>query len=233
MLPSFLFFCAFIIYEHRYVFLKLFVALYLSSVNFDKLSFYALCMTSIPIFEYACYCLYCRFNYAECRRIKLLDFDLTLFRDMFSFMGWNIYSVGCITGRTQGIAVLLNRYFGVVVNAAYGIAQQVTGQISFLSGSLLNAMQPQIVKAEGSKDRNKMFLLSETTSKFAFFLIGFVTVPTLFYMDEILALWLGIAPDYASDVGRAGDELVKEGEGLCLEEKRRCRLYGGRRERSR
>ena len=180
------------------VFLKLFVALYLSSVNFDKLSFYALCMTSIPVFEYACYCLYCRFNYAECRKIKLLDFDLNLFRDMFSFMGWNIYSVGCITGRTQGIAILLNRYFGVVVNAAYGIAQQVTGQISFLSGSLLNAMQPQIVKAEGSKDRNKMFLLSETTSKFAFFLIGFVTVPTLFYMDEILTLWLGIVPDYAS-----------------------------------
>ena len=180
------------------VFLKLFVALYLSSVNFDKLSFYALCMTSIPVFEYACYCLYCRFNYAECRKIKLLDFDLNLFREMFSFMGWNIYSVGCIMGRTQGIAILLNRYFGVVVNAAYGIAQQVTGQISFLSGSLLNAMQPQIVKAESSKDRNKMFLLSETTSKFAFFLIGFVTVPTLFYMDEILILWLGIVPDYAS-----------------------------------
>lgn len=179
-------------------FLKLAIALVLSSVTYDKLSFYALAMTLIPIVSYFCYFIYCRHHYLECKQSSMFKFDVSLFREMFSFMGWNIYSVGCIVGRTQGVAILLNRFFGVTVNAAYGIAQQVTSQMSFLSGSLLNALQPQIVRAEGEGDRHKMFRLAETTSKFAFFLIALVTVPTLFYMDKILFIWLGSVPDYAS-----------------------------------
>ena len=67
---------------------------------------------------------------------------------MFSFMGWSVYSTGCIVGRTQGIAILLNRFFGTVVNAAYGIAWQVSGQLNFLSSSIQNATKPQLIRAE-------------------------------------------------------------------------------------
>ena len=120
-----------------------------------------------------------------------------MFKELFVFTGWTVYSIGCIVGRTQGIAVLLNRFFGTALNASYGIAQQVIGQISFLSTSLINAMQPQIVKAEGAKDRNKMFQLSEMASKFSFLLFAWITIPSLFYMDRILQVWLGEIPDYA------------------------------------
>lgn len=179
------------------VVLKLIVAIYIDFISYDKLSFYALCMAVIPMFSFFSYSLYSRFKYNELSHSSLFSLNVKMFKEMFLFMGWNIYSVGCIVGRTQGIAVLLNRFYGVAVNASYGIAQQVSGQMSFLSVSLLNAMQPQIVKAEGRGDRCKMFLLSETTSKFAFLLISFVSIPTMFYMDKILLLWLGNIPEYA------------------------------------
>ena len=105
--------------------------------------------------------------------------------------------IGCIVGRTQGIAILLNRFFGTALNTSYGIAQQVIGHISFLSTSLINALQPQIVKAEGAKDRNKMVQLSEMASKLSFLLFAWITIPSLFYMDRILQVWLGEIPDYA------------------------------------
>ena len=179
------------------VLLKLFISISLSWFSWDKLLYYACSMSLVSLLDYACYSFYCKRKYEELKGASILHVKKKVFKEMFSFTGWNIYSVGCIVGRTQGISVLLNRFMGVALNAAYGIAQQVTGQITFLSSSLLNALQPQIVTAEGEGDRDKMFRYSEMASKFSFFLIGFVTVPSLFYMDRILSLWLGNVPDYA------------------------------------
>lgn len=179
------------------VLLKLFISFSLSSVSWDKLLHYACLMSLVPLFDYVCYSIYCKRKYEELKGTSILHVKRDVFKEMFSFTGWNIYSVGCIVGRSQGVSLLLNRFMGVTLNAAYGIAQQVTGQITFLSSSLLNAIQPQIVKAEGEGNRDKMFRLSEMASKFSFFLVGFVTIPSLFYMDRILSLWLGNIPDYA------------------------------------
>lgn len=178
------------------VILKLFISISLSFVSFDKLSYYACMIASVSLFDFVCYYAFCK-RYAECRQSSIFNFKLKLFKELFAFTGWTVYSVGCIVGRTQGIAILLNRFWGTALNASYGIAQQVIGQVSFLSTSLINAMQPQIVKAEGTKDRTKMFQMSEMASKFSFLLFAWVTIPSLFYMDQILHIWLGKVPDYA------------------------------------
>ena len=114
---------------------------------------------------------------------------------MFSFMGWSVYSTGCIVGRTQGIAILLNRFFGTVVNAAYGIAWQVSGQLNFLSSSIQNATKPQLIRAEGANDRKKMFRLAEITSKFSFLLLAFISIPAIMEMDDLLSIWLKKVPE--------------------------------------
>ena len=110
-------------------------------------------------------------------------------------MGWSVYSTGCIVGRTQGIAILLNRFFGTVVNAAYGIAWQVSGQLNFLSSSIQNATKPQLVRAEGANDRKKMFRLAEITSKFSFLLLAFISIPAIMEMDDLLSIWLKEVPE--------------------------------------
>lgn len=121
-----------------------------------------------------------------------------MFKEMLSFMGWNVYSNMCITVRTQGIAILLNRFYTTAVNAAYGIAGQLTGQLSFLSSSLTTAMNPQIIKAEGAGNRAKMLRLTEISCKLSFLLMSIISVPAIFYMDAILSLWLKDVPEYTA-----------------------------------
>ena len=75
-------------------------------------------------------------------------------------------------GRTQGIAILINKFFSTAMNAAYGIGLQVSSQMSFLSNALITAIRPQIIKAEGAGDRYRTIRLSEMACKFSFVLMG-------------------------------------------------------------
>jgi Na+-driven multidrug efflux pump len=119
-------------------------------------------------------------------------------KELFSFAGWSIYSTGCIVGRQQGIAVVLNRIMGTAVNAAYGIAFNIASYTSFLSTALVNAIVPQIVKSEGAGNRERALWLSNITCKFMFFLLSAICIPCLFEIDNILDWWLEEVPEYAS-----------------------------------
>ena len=154
-----------------------------------------MCLT--VVLNYCCYRFYCKRKYEECKSFSLRSFQVSLFKEMFSFMGWMVYGAGCIIGRTQGTAILLNRFYDTAINAAFGIAQQVSGQFSFLSVSLITAIRPPIVKAEGSGNRDKMFRLTEIACKFSFLLLSIVAIPSIIHMDTLLILWLENVPTYS------------------------------------
>ena len=83
-------------------------------------------------------------------------------------MGWNVYGTCCIVGRGQGVAILLNNFYSAAINAAYGIGNQVAGQLNFLSNALTTAINPQIIKAEGAGDRQKCFDWQKSHVSFLF-----------------------------------------------------------------
>lgn len=178
-------------------FLKIPVALSLTWFSYDRLKFYAVLMLGIQMLNFLLYYGYSKKKYAETKGINIFSFDKTLFKEMFSFMGWLIYSTGCVIGRTQGIAILLNKFFGTAMNAAYGIALAVTGQLSFLATSMRNAINPQIIKAEGAGNRIKMLRLSEISSKFSFLLLALVSIPAIIEMRPLLSIWLKEIPEHA------------------------------------
>lgn len=117
-------------------------------------------------------------------------------KELSSFAGWNLYGILSGIFRSQGITFVLNHFFGTVVNAAYGIASQVNGQISNFSSNLLMAFNPQIMKSEGSGERERMLILSKTTSKFSFFILSFFTIPLIIEMDYVINLWLKEVPEH-------------------------------------
>ncbi len=176
--------------------IKLPIAFSLIWISQNKLEWYSFMSFTIVLLNFFFYYVYCKRKYAECRNFSLKSFDLPLSKEMLAFMGWGVYSTGCIAGRTQGTAILLNRFFGTAMNAAYGIAGQVSGQMSFLSNALTTAMRPQIIKAEGAGERKKMFRLSEISCKFSFLLLSIVSIPAIIYMPTILNLWLKEVPEY-------------------------------------
>lgn len=178
--------------------LKIPVALSLVYISQNKLEWYSIMMALIVVLNFIIYWVYCKQKYDECRHFSFRSFNKSLFVEMFSFMGWNVYGTMCITGRTQGVAIILNRFYSTAINAAFGLGGQVAGQVKFLSSSLTTAINPQIIKAEGSGNRKRMVRLAEISCKFSFLLLSMLAVPTIIYMDDILAVWLKEVPLYTN-----------------------------------
>ena len=119
-------------------------------------------------------------------------------RNLLAFSGWNLLgSLGTIAQR-QGTTFLVNIFFGVIVNAALGIATVVGNQLSNLSSSLLKAIQPQIYKSFGSEDKDKQQFLTYFSSKIGIILLSFALVPLLVDTDYILNVWLVKVPEFTS-----------------------------------
>lgn len=178
--------------------LKLPIAILLFYISNEKLIIYSFMTSCVAIINFLCYFIYSLKKYQECRCIKLKLFSWSLSKEMFFFMVWTIYGTFCIIGRSQGIAIILNRSFTAAINAAYGIGNQIVGQLSFLSVALTTAINPQIVKAEGEGNRTKVFRLSEISSKYTFLLVSIILVPVYIYMDTLLSWWLVEVPLYTS-----------------------------------
>ena len=87
-------------------------------------------------------------------------------------------------------------FYGAVINAAYGIANQVGGQLSSFSVMMLKAVNPQIMKSEGANDRERMLRLAMISRKFSFFLLALFAIPIIFEMDELLSIWLKTVPEH-------------------------------------
>lgn len=177
--------------------LKLLIAYSLFLLSGDKLVIYGALLMLIQVFNLVALGIYSYARYEECGRIKLSDFDSSFVKKMFSFAGWTMYNIVCNLGRTQGIAIGLNKFHGAAINASYGLAFQVSGALSNVSQSLLNAINPQLMKAEGAGDRAKMLRFAEIESKFAFFLLSALAIPCVFEMPRLLELWLGQVPENA------------------------------------
>ena len=178
--------------------LKLAFALCLPFITYDRLMAYAVAIAGIMAFNYLALALWAATHFSESvllPRLRLVNRQNI--RELTGFATWTIYSMGCIIVRSQGVAVILNRFFGTVVNSAYGIAHQVYSSVAFIAQAVVNAMSPQIVKAEAGDDRQRMLHLAELSSKYAFLLLATITIPLTFEMPEVLSLWLGEVPDQA------------------------------------
>ena len=177
--------------------LALVFTLYLTPVY--RLPLYAAIVSFIMLVNLVLLAGYSKLHYEECILMPRLEYyKKEVMSKIVGFATWTLYGTFCIFVRTQGVAVVLNRIFGTLINAAYGVATQVFGSIQFLSEALLNAIRPQIFKAEGNSDRKQMLFLSECASKYCFFLLALFSVPLMVEMPSILSVWLGDVPEYAA-----------------------------------
>lgn len=178
--------------------IKLFAAFWLLSFPHDRLIAYSWMIAGIMALNFLLLSVWALIRFPESMYLpRLRDINRQSMKELTGFAGWTIYSIGCIVGRTQGVAIILNQFFGTLINAAYGIAQQVFGAVQFIAQSVINAISPQLIKAEGAGNREHMLVLAELSSKYAFLLLSIVTIPLLFEMPTVLSLWLGDVPDYA------------------------------------
>jgi O-antigen/teichoic acid export membrane protein len=165
-------------------------------IQSERLIVYGILMAVLrSMITFVLYAAYCLKRYVECS-VRNYHVNKSLIKELSGFAGWNLFGSLCGLGKIQGLAIILNIFFGTVVNAAYGIANQVSSQMSFFSATMLRALNPQIMKSEGMNDRQRMLRLSMMASKFGFFLLAFIAIPCIFEMPTILKFWLKNVPDY-------------------------------------
>lgn len=175
--------------------LKLVLAIILTLLDVDKLVFYALMMLVVMSLNFIAYFAYCKIKYEESRiTLQRNIIDRQCMKQLVGFAGWTTFGMLAGLSQTQGTAIILNKVYGTIMNASFGIASQVNGAIRFVSTSILNAMNPQIMKAEGQGDRQGMLALAGKESKFSSALMIIISVPLMYEMPSILAFWLKTAP---------------------------------------
>jgi len=175
--------------------LKLALAISLSMISYDKLVFYGLGFTVITVFCMICMMAYTKYKYADIRFNIRRSFSQELFKEMFGFAGYNTLSGFAMICRNQGIAVVLNLFFGTVVNAAYGVANQINGVLSNFSSTLQMSINPQLMKSEGAQNRERMLNISFMSSKFSVLVLSFFAIPLIIEMPYVLRLWLHDFPE--------------------------------------
>ena len=158
----------------------------------DNLILYAALMCLISFVIRLVYSIYCKRNFSECSFQWL--FDKQLFKEMFSFAGWNF--IGIISGllREQGLNLLFNIYFGPVVNAARGLASQVNTAVGKFSQNFLMAVQPQITKSYAAGHLEEAHTLVMRSSRLSFLLMMIFVIPIISGTGFILSLWLKEVP---------------------------------------
>lgn len=173
---------------------KLGIAIWIVNTDKDKLIVYGVLIASLTILIRVIKSVYCLKRYSECRASYKLAFKAKMFKEMFSFASWNLFGAFSNVVKNQGLAIILNLFVGVVSNAAFGVANQVSGQLSAFSTNIIKALNPQIVKSEGSGDRPRMLRLAIFGCKLSFFLFSFFAIPLVLEMHYILKIWLKVIP---------------------------------------
>ena len=161
----------------------------------DKLILLAVISLIPGVIKQFIYWLYCQRNFPECE--YNFQLDRGLFKEMFSFSGWNFFNSSAFLLNTQGVNMLINIFFGVTVNAARGIASQIEGYASQFASNFTTAINPQITKFYASGEYSKMYSLVCRGAKFSFFLLFIIALPIISETEIILRIWLGIVPQYS------------------------------------
>lgn len=173
--------------------LKLAVVYLLLAFNSDKLILYAFLILAVQLLIRFRYSSYCNKHFEESKYHHI--WDKRLFKEMTGFAGWSMFGNLSAVLYGQGLNMLLNVFFGPIVNAARAVAVQVQNAIQQFVGNFQMALNPQITKTYAKGEMKEMHKLMFRSARFSFYLLFFLSLPVLFETDFILTIWLKTVPE--------------------------------------
>ena len=172
------------------VMLKLLVVFLLRLFPYDKLTLYAILICTVTFITTIVYWIYCSRKIPGCK--ITFYWDKSMFKILMSYSGWNLLGGG-VTGilNSQGLNILLNLFFGPIINAAKAISDKVNSAIISFSTNFYMAVNPQIIKNYAEGDSSHMINLALISSRFSYYLLLILSLPVILETKYILFLWLG------------------------------------------
>jgi O-antigen/teichoic acid export membrane protein len=174
---------------------RLAVVYLLVIVNYDKLKLFSVLNFAVSCLTFIIYQKYCRSNFKETKYKFCREWPL--YKDLFKFSGWVLLNPVSYTAKYQGVNMVLNLFFGPIINAANGIAAKVAQAISSFSENAAQAVNPQIIKLYATKNFTEMWNLVIRASKMYYLLFFILTLPVIVNAEFVLKFWLVNVPDYA------------------------------------
>ncbi len=170
-------------------FSKLAIVYLITISPIDNLIIYALLLMLNTIGIQMFYRYYTAKHYDECH-FRLIK-DRKLYKTLLNYSGWELFGGVAVVTQGQGVNILLNMFFGPVVNAARAIAVQIQSAVMMFVHNFLTAVRPQVVKSMADNDTERMYSLTFYAAKFAYLLMLALVLPLCFEINYVLNIWLG------------------------------------------
>lgn len=171
---------------------------YIASHPSDWLVRYAAWTCFIAVVPQIIICIRALYVFPECQVRIGYCWDRTRIKKLFSFAGWHAFGVLGAMLRGQGVAILINKYFGARVNAAMSVANTVNGHSTTLVAAMQGAFTPAIVQACGAGNDDLMRRMAFRACKFGLLLSLVFILPLAIEIDNVMTLWLKAPPPYAA-----------------------------------
>lgn len=163
----------------------------------DKLILYGLLNALISVINMIIMRIYCKKKYEECIFKPKRYLSRKQIKELGSFAGWNLVGITSSMAGNHGSTILMNHYFGPIAITAKNLGDQISEQVNLLTTNMTKALNPVIMKSEGSGNRQKMLNLTYISCRFSFLLYLVIAVPFLFNTNALLELWLNNIPQFA------------------------------------
>ena len=178
--------------------LKLSIAIIIVYTQSDKLIVYGILMAFIPIITLSLMRIYCHKNYSECVISPRNYWDRSVLKGMSTYAGWSFIDAMTSITASNGLSIVLNHFWGTILNAAQGIANQVGGQLTLFSQNMMKALTPVIMKNEGAGNRKFMLQIATLGCKYSFIILALFAIPFIIETPYVLKLWLKNVPEWAT-----------------------------------
>lgn len=176
---------------------RLVVVLILMRVTYDHLIALG-CLNLLVTLSYCLSIIFIARGYSECR--CSICWDKSIIKDISRFISMLLVTVLASLLRDKGIVILVNYFFGLLINAAYAIAMQVMHIVSTFVMNFKQSVVPQIMITYGQGDMSRMHKLVNIGTKVTYILMLMITIPIIAEGEYILKLWLKTPPEYTYEL---------------------------------
>lgn len=175
--------------------IKVIVSFLLINMSCNKLFIYSLTIGVLTAAPTIIYILYCRKIFPNYVRLKFVN-DYTLYKSILGFSIWVGYGAMATICKSQGAALIINKFFNTIMNTALGVANSVNGILLAFSNNISKSIAPQIVKSYSSGNMKRSEELVILSSKYSYLLMLFISSPFIVEPEFIYKLWLGSVPEF-------------------------------------
>ncbi len=182
------------------IFLKLLIVFIIEIIDSDKLILYSLLLCLVELIIFVVNRSYCKTQFRTC--LYRFYIDWPYFKKLISFLGWNFLGGISTLGTQQANNLIVNSFFGVTLNASFGVSYQISNAMNQFVTNFQTAFRPQIVKLYAQRRLDEMHLLLNRSALISFYLIFVISFPIYIYINKVLGFWLKVVPEYTPGLSR-------------------------------